>query len=457
MQAEPIKDDAAKPATLPGDEKPADGAAKPADGAAADEPPNPTDQADDATEDGKKPEDGAAKPESVVPNPLDKVGPLPAEKIAASFEDPEFAAAMEKQGYSKEQLVETARNAALAQEFVAVAGTPKAAQFAAQAADHFYDIEEGFTAVKDLKSFDDFMVNTMLPLSYVLDEKGQPIKNADGSFKTDGTVAKFLETNYQYEARMIEHITSKMPQDNDDVKDVQAALEILQNFRKNGYKVGPPPVEMTPEQKAREAELQQREQELDKGTKAQRAAAVEKFETRITEATDKELDTLIGATVNNSALSPALQAKAKDAIYEGLVEKLGKNRTFKAMARQARAHGMSEEVLSSIVALNTSTLKAIYHDVASKVMQDFGVAAVKQNQDTREKTDAQLAADRINPKVGTTTGKPGRTTLTADQIEQQAADEVLKENGGKRPADYSSKLLMKIMQIEAKQNPLHSA
>jgi hypothetical protein len=452
MQADgPITDDKKKEAQLPADPAPVD--------------PPPVDPAavTDPVVDPAAPVDPAAKvdepkPAAVVPpNPLDKAGTLPAEKLATSFEDPEFAAAMEKQGYSKEQLMETARNAALAEEFVNVAGTPQAAKFAAEAATHFYDIEEGFTGIKSIQDFDKFMSGVMLPLSFKLGPDGQPLKKADGSYETDGTVSRFFEMATQYDSQILQSLIAKMPQDNEDVKDLNAALEIINNFRKNGYKLGAPPAPLTEEQKQREAQLAEREKNINTATANARAADAEKFEGRVLEATEKELETLIGATVNQSALSDALKAKATEDIYVGLAKALDSDRTFKQMARQARAHGMSDEVFASLVALNTNTLKAKYRDVAAKVMKEYGISVIGRNADERSKTDAQLAADRQNPKVGTTAARSTRTTLTADQIESQAAEEVLKSNGGKRPADYSQQLLRKIMEIEAKQNPLQVA
>lgn len=452
----PLTDDKKTDAQKPAADPAPDPNAAPVDPAAAPDPnaPDPADPADAPDPNAAKPEDAPA----AVPNPLDVKGMLPAEKLAASFEDPEFAAAMEKQGYSKDQLMETARNAALAEEFVEVVGTPRAAKFATEAAGHFYDIEEGFTGIKNIQDFDGFMTNVMVPLSYVLGPDGNPQMNADGkSYKTDGSVSRFMSQAVDFELGIIDSLIKKAPQDNDDVKDVQAALEILGNFRKNGYKVGPAAPPLTPEQQQRETEIAEREKTLNTATANARKADVDRFETRITDATDKELTSLIGATLKPTALSPELRKKAEDDIYLGLQEALAKDRTFKFMAGQERAHGMSEETYRSIVALNVDTLKSKFRDVAKKVLTTYGAHVVKQNADTRGKTDAQIEADRLNPKVGTVAGRSTRTPLTADQIEQQAADQVLAANGGKRPADYSRQLLDKIMELESKQNPLRVA
>lgn len=410
-----------------------------------------------ATGDPAKPAEEVPKP-AVPPNPLDAIGPLPAEKLAASLEKPEFVAAMEAEGYTKEQLLQTARDAALSSQFIEVVGTPEAAKIASESAGHFYDIEEGFTAIQNIQDFDKFMSDIMLPLSFEYGADGLPVKLPNGQYKTDGTVERFFKQaeNYstQIKGGIIDKLLAANP-DNEDLKDLQAAAKIMRSFEENGYQLGASPSgELTPQQKAKEAELHTREQALASQSAEGRKAAAEKFEAQVSEATDKELESLISATLNNTALSDKLKSKATEDIYVGLANALKSDRNFKFMAKQARAHGMREDTLKQIVAMNTSTLKAKFRDVASKVLAEYGAETISQNQKDRSKTDAQLAADRANPKGATTAGQPSRAgKLSTDQIRQQAETDVLAANHGQWPADGQLKLLQRIMELEGKQNP----
>jgi hypothetical protein len=99
-----------------------------------------------------EPEDPPAEPAipAAVANPLDRLGSLPTETLATALENPEFSAAIEKAGFSKRQLLQTAKAAAF-----------------------FYDIKEGLTAINDVQSFDRFMSDVMLPLSIEYGPDGQ--------------------------------------------------------------------------------------------------------------------------------------------------------------------------------------------------------------------------------------------------------------------------------------------
>lgn len=398
----------------------------------------------------------AAKAAPQAANPLDKVGPLPAEKLAASLEKPEFVAAMEAEGYSKDQLLQTAREAALCGEFKKEVGTIRQAKFNKEAAGHFLTIEDGFTGIKDLKSFDKFMVDVMMPLSILTGPDGQPLKNADGTFKTDGTVSNFFRMATQFNDTQEAQIAAKYDQNSDDVKDLQAALDIVSNWRKNGYKLGAKPAELTEAQKAAQAEIDRGRAELDTGKANARAEDTKRFNKRVIDGVEAKLIPRIDEAVNNTALSDALKTRAKEDIFGALAESLN-NPAVRGILQNARARGLGDDVLADLVAINMDEIESVFTDVANKVLADYGEDVINRNNKRKEKTDAQIRADQGTPGAGAAAGKPSAQTLSATDIEKTAHDNVITANGGKRPADYQSQLLAEIMKLEVKQKPLSAA
>jgi hypothetical protein len=401
-----------------------------------------------------------AKPGDAAPDAT-KEEPAAAAIVDAAFQNQEFLQSIEKAGFTREQLMQTARDAALTSEFVKEIGTPAAARFTKEAAGHFFDIEDAFPKIDSLQSFDDFMTNVMLPMSIVVGADGKPQQKPDGTFVTDGSVSKFFTFatafNDRMEAKQIADLLKANP-DSDDARDLQAAAKILTDWRKNNYKLGAPQTaEVSPEVQAREQRVTEREQNLRTEDNKRIETQKQEFSKRVEDDTFKQLEALVSETLKSVALSDKLKEKAADDIFIGLANRLDSNRTYKQMAAHLRARGLDENVAKELVALNFGEMKASYAEVVREVVSTYGAEAVRKNQQERQQTDTQIAADRQNPKVGATPGKPGVQRMTTIDIQKKAEENVLAANGGRRPADFNNQFLLEIMKLESAQAPAQVA
>src|SRR6185312_7662063 len=119
-----------------------------------------------------------AKTEEVAADPLDKIGPLPAEKIAAALKSsPELEKALTDAGLPKDALIAAAREAAQATQFKELFPTIEIAQVAKQGSENFAILDEQFPAIRTLEDYSNFMTNTLLGMSFIRDENNNPVPN----------------------------------------------------------------------------------------------------------------------------------------------------------------------------------------------------------------------------------------------------------------------------------------
>lgn len=411
----------------------------------------------------KKQEEQSKKDEQPKqPNPLDKIGPLPAENLAKILtEKPELEKALQDAGISKEVLERTCRDAALTEQFVQEVGTLEGARMMRQDSENFAKIEERFPAMRTVKDFDSFMMDVMIPLSMVYGPDGQPKKRADGSFETDGSVSRFFDLANQFsisqDLKSAEKYLELNPND-EDALDVHAAATVLNQFHKNGYRFGvKPEAELPPELKAREAKLRQDEERNAQRDRDAQAADRKRFDDRVETATFEKLNNLIRETLEPTGLTKKLKEKASNDIYVGIAERLKNNVAYKRMVRLASTKGMDDASFNNLVALHDREIKAIYERVAQQVLNEYGAHQVRKNEERLDKIATQIENDRMNPGTGMGTSKPAAGKLNSEQIHEQARADVLKANNGRQPADFSSQLLKRILELEAQAKGLQVA
>ena len=386
----------------------------------------------------------AAKAKPAEVNPLDKVGPLPAEKLAAALTaNPELEAALAKAGIDKETLFQTSRDAALASQFLEINPTPEAAKFAAESAGHFYDIEDRFPTINSVQDLDSFVMDVMLPLSQIRGADGQPLMNPDGkTFQTDGSVEKFMRFATDLDHGMIQHIAKNIG--GEQGQQLLDAIAFIDEFRANGYKVGdkggegeqpklPPAVE---------AELAQARADREKNTQQSRQNELQQaeiFETKVFDTTLDQIEPLVSETLNATSLDDYAKGKAAEDIWNGLKKQLKENRTFQQQLSGMRARGRGEDVLKELVALNSSTIKAILPRIMNGVLDKAGARQIDAQTAKQTKINGQIADDRMN-RGGTSTGTTQSQPMTEEAMFDKAMSDATAEAKAKGESPSESTL-----------------
>jgi phage gp36-like protein len=399
-----------------------------------------------------------AKPEAVAPNPLDKIGPLPAETIAKAFdEDPAFAAQMAAKGLDKDTLVANARLAAETSQYKAIAPTLAAAKHMQENAAHFYDVEDGFLGIKDMATFDSFIMDRLLPLSAITGEDGQPLKTADGkAFQTDGSVTRFIDMAGQFWTaqgeQTLRQLATQATSDEDKgyYEALADAAQEIQKFAQNGYrKPGSAPAAVSPEVQAR-LDAADRELKDSRARDAKTKEAGEKvFEGSVLNDTVAVGSTMAGAIVNMTGLNDALKTKATSEIFSECAKWLAGNREYNRLKSIYFANfdrGQTEQARKDLVALNREYLEIGIPIAAEKVLPGFG-AVVDRNKAKHETIDTQINRDRMNPSSVSAAAAPGGKAITEEQLQAQARQNVLAKHDGRITSTFNQEFMTEVVKL----------
>ena len=424
----------AKPAAEPA--KPATEAAKPA-----------TEAAKPATE---------TAPPAAAPNPLDKLGPLPAEKITAALAEapPEVQQFLKDKGLSVETLTANARMAAEGVQYKERFPTVEAADTALDGAKNFWAIEDKFGAItsgNDPGNFNNFMAH-LAELSFERDASGKPIPDPDnpGAFKNDGSIAKLIDNTAGFRDSKIAELADMMLKSakTDDVKDYASALKdamvFVGEFIKNGYKM--PGTKTEPEKVS--PELQQRLDRADRIEKESRErdqstqqAALNQKEDRIIDQTNKLIEPTIKAVLDKSAFTPELKTLITETVWNKLTDQVLKNDLYRRERDSLSPNAPDYE--QRRVALNKSYMQERVVKIIESVVGQLGGPVVDANKQRIAKLDSQSEAARMDPKTSGTTPQSHPSPATGDQVHAKAMEMARAENPNAREggAEYFRAIL----------------
>jgi hypothetical protein len=441
--ADIVKDatsEAAAELTKPADTtQPAVEAAKPAA-----EPAKPAAEPAKPAAEAANPAAEAAKPAAEV-NPLDKLGPLPAEKITAALAEapPEVQAFLKDKGLSVETLTANARMAAEGVQYKERFPTLEAADTALDGAKNFFAIEDKFGAIQsgnDPANFNNFMAH-LAELSFERDAQGKPIPDPanPGAFKNDGSIAKLIDNVSGFRDSKIGELAEMMLKaaQTDEAKsyatDLKGAIEFLGNFVKNGYKMPGPktePTKLPPEVQERldRADRIEREsRERDSNTQTQ---ALNQKEDRIIDQTTKAIEPTIKTFLDKTALNDTLKTRITKMVWNELTDQVLKNDLYRRERDQLSPTAPDYE--QRRVALNKSYMQERVVKIIESIVGDLGGPMVDASKARHEKLDSQLDAARMDPKTTGTTPQSHPAPATQDQVHAKAMEMAKAENPNAR-------------------------
>ncbi len=426
-----------------------------ADKAAADaaaQTPEQKAAADQAAADAKAVADKAAAEKAAQPpNPLDQGGPLPVETLAKTIADnPALAAELEKAGLDPETLYETSRQAALAEQFIATGlVTPQAAAFAAENAQHFYDIEDGFPKIESLQDFDAYVTNTLLPLSVLRDPAtNQPLMNPDGrSYQTDGSIEKFFSRANQMEtlvrakqadALIAEFTRSGNEEGLAEAQRLRDAIVLAQEFQDNGYKLPGQKKETSQRSPEDQALLDQAARERQESARIRsegQQKADEAYQTGVYTDTMAATTPLITEWLERTSLTANEKALLAEKVHDQTWAALKTNRHFQANKEHLYTLGNSDQNKAAIVSLTKAAFGVEATRILRKELEKAGGKQISKQQAKLAKIDTQVANDRMNQGTGTTPAAKPAATMTSAQIRTQAIENYKAKNRGDMPTD----------------------
>jgi hypothetical protein len=410
---------------------------KPAGGPEVTAPPVETKPA--VTEPAKA--DGETKPAAVEtkpaaePNPLDKLGPLPAEKIAAALtEAPEAVQQfLKEKGLSVETLTANARLAAQTSQFLERVPSLEALDVALQGNANFQLLETQLPAVQTVEDFDKFMMETLVPMSFIRDEKGQPIPDPDipGAFKNDGSIGKLIDYSAAVRDNKIGELAdlmlaqAKTDEDKSFASDLKGAVEFIGKFISGGYKKpgadGAADVSKLPKEVqdrlARADKIEKESKERDAKTTQ---AALDQKEERIISQTDKYVAPIIKDFLDKTALSAELKTLVAETVWSKLVDQMVKNNLYQQQRDLLSPNAPDYE--QRRVALNKQYMAERVVKILETVVGQIGGPVVDANKARQDKIDSQSKASGMEPKTSGTTPQTHPAATSSEDLGKKALE-----------------------------------
>ena len=380
-----------------------------------------------------KPAAAETKPAAAEPNPLDKLGPLPAEKITAALADapPAVQEFLKEKGLSVEILTENARLAAQTSQFLERVPSLEALDVALQGNANFQQLETGLPAVETVQDFDKFMMETLVPMSFIRDEKGNPIPDPDipGAFKNDGSIGKLIDYSAAVRDNKIGELADMMlkaattDEDKSFASDLKGAVEFIGKFITGGYKKPG----ATADTKDLPKEVQDRLARADKIEKESKErdakstqAALDQKEERIISQTDKYVAPIIKDFLDKTALSGELKTLVAETVWSKLVDQMVKNNLYQQQRDLLSPNASDYE--QRRVALNKQYMAERVVKILETVVGQIGAPVVDANKARQDKLDSQSKASGMEPKTSGTTPQSHPAATSSEDIGKKALE-----------------------------------
>lgn len=372
-----------------------------------------------------------AKPK--VENELDKLGPLPASKLAEALEkNPELEAILEENGLHKDDLFGALRTAAVAGQYQELFPDVETAKFAQGAAITMHRMDLAATELKpgDLASTQKFVQEVLMPMSFILDEKGEPkmreVKRGDGSVlqipETDGTVSTMLNNFRDIALEQVLADADQLSKSNNEQhkelgERLLSAAQEIQNFIKGS---DPNAAKDLPEElKAERARIDADRQALNTSRQQEADQRYETFKTGVLESTNSELDKIVNGWLEGSSLMPDpndnqqvkeskefIRNGVMREIRDGLFDKFNRNPLFLAEQEQIGRRGYSAATKAQLVNHYVRSANATLEKVAAPILAKAGYERVRQSAARATKIAAQEKLSKMEPQGATRPATP---------------------------------------------------
>lgn len=359
-------------------------------------------------------------------------------------------------------------------ELRTIVPTVEAAKAAVGGATTLLNIDSAFDRATDdagAKGFFDQWVTYAM----VTNDKGEVLKNPDGTVQIKPQLFKILDTVYGNKNGVLADGISKTGQIPQELTPIINAMEAYaktsgderyQSVAEFLKEVQTPsssaPVEVPAELKsladslkAKETALTEREQAATRQRSEEARAANQASADRATERVNKTVDGLLEQSFTKAGLSDAEAKLAKMNIEEAIMDKLGRydaatgkwkpggNRFFQTVLDEIASRPPGAEREAAIHKHFMSSVTPLLGSITAAELRSIKSGAIGRQTATADKVAAQVAASREVPK-GTSTAPAAPQTSTPAGLRASIEKEYADANNGAKPSlDYLTEQMMK--------------
>ncbi|HEV2986870.1 MAG TPA: hypothetical protein VG759_00400, partial [Candidatus Angelobacter sp.] len=287
------------------------------------------------------------------------------------------------------------RNARLAAEtskYKEVFPDVESAQYAAQQASTFREVDDLFLNATNDQGIARFLWK-WTEMATVRDEQGNPILER-GIPKVHPAFESLLN---HMRSSDFEFMRKNAERDGD--QELMAALDIVRERSSPASQARDE--ELPPHIRAAAEQIRARESELNRRQLEQQYAEQARFNHVVGEEVTQKIDALIEPALDKAALSDFVRQTAREKIDSAILENLGRNRFFQARMAELDRYPLTPEARQQRLNLIMSHVQAVAGPVVRQVLREASQPVMRAQEERKAKIDAQVARTRSEPKSTT--------------------------------------------------------
>lgn len=357
---------------------------------------------------------------------------LPPKQLYKQLTDtPEGKALAEAHPELLDRIMAQSRIVTRAKDVLDIVRTKEEAQQAVNMAEEFAELTEMFTGATDLEKNKQFL-NRLRDYDLLRDEEGNPLKDAQGNVQSTGAVGRFLDFTLDTAFQFWKAQATKDPANPDN--ELLAAIDAFQARRGRGPAAAEREDDLTPTQKAAQAQINAEKETLHQQRIEARAADETKFENGVQSAIESSVDSEIDKILAKADLGTNDPKATRDAIKSAIYGKLKGNRRFANERDRLMANpALSKTQEQKRVALAMGWIKPSLRDTARAEMNKVGAKLIAKQDAVRERAAAGQAASRSETRGGGQPPSP-QGALTQDQLNEATVADWKASHDGRSPS-----------------------
>lgn len=386
----------------------------------------------DATEQQGTEQQAAADPDEALftDDPYKRADVIAPKDLAAALNaSPELKAAIDANPALKGQIFANARRSEKLTQIEQYVRSPEEAKVMQQTTGTFNNLSDLMGSIKtdDLSTVHNFL-SALVGQTILRDENGEPIINPKtGKPQTDGSMFRMLTGAYA-----VRHSNLRPMYEKEGNEEAVAAIDLLNGLQGIGASPASRESEqgLSPEQKAREDQISQRERALNEREQTGRAEAEKAFKRSVAlgraEKFDGELDSLIKAS---DGLKDFNRQAVRSSVMDGLKDFLRGDATYNAELRELERLPQTEATRNKLVEVTVRYMRNNLGRIAAPILAEAGAQAMTQQAVQTATHDARQKASRGEGAGASVTTPQAPAKLEGQQLTNHVIQEFVASNG----------------------------
>lgn len=358
-----------------------------------------------------------------------ETAPVDPKALSAKIEaDPALKAAMEANPELKAEIYANSRIAARVEKYESIFTNPEEAAVSHQMSETYGGLRNGMIELKpgDIQGTRG-VIDAMLQAASLRNDDGSVAKNPDGTYKSDGTIGRFLSNAFDLRLDFIE-AEAKAANDEETL----AALDTIK--ARSGKKGPTSPGESEDDLSDREKALVEQNRQLQTEKEQQAADRLTAHDKAVESRCDRMIETNVNQFIDRSTgLTDFNKGIVKTNIGGDLVKAIQGNPRYQEELNLIMRQPIGLPREKAEVALNAKWLAAKLPKIARARLAEAGAQVAASEKGKEAKQAARIEAAKGETRTAMSPTRPA-SGLTGQALMDQIYTEFKSKNGGREPS-----------------------